>query len=183
VVSVPDQSQVTTLSRELNCQRMRQIAQRRGGPTFFICDTTGETIFCSRDLLGTQLLEQSKCLLSGRYTGDEPNSETFEVLDDHVILRIVPLVGERLGHFAVFLETSTGRNSLDSASKLYDLTKREVEVLGLVLRGLSTLQIAQSLFISDGTVGDHIKSLFRKTKTNRRSELVARIFYAYEACG
>jgi len=95
----------------------------------------------------------------------------------------VPLVGERLGHFAVFLETNSGRNSLDSASKHYDLTKREVEVLGLVLRGLSTIQIAQSLFISDGTVGDHIKSLFRKTKTNRRSELVARVFYAFEARG
>jgi DNA-binding CsgD family transcriptional regulator len=183
VVSAPDQSQVASFTEELNYKRMRQIAQRRGGPTFFICDTTGETIFCSRDLLGTQRLEQSKCLLSRRYAAPESIGETFEVLDENVILRIVPLVGEQLGHFAVFLETSSGRNSLDSASKLYDLTKREVEVLGLVLRGLSTVQIAQSLFISEGTVGDHIKSLFRKTKTNRRSELVARIFYAYEARG
>jgi DNA-binding CsgD family transcriptional regulator len=179
-VAVADQSQVATVTGDVDYKRMRSIAQRRGGPTFFICDTNGKTLFCSPDLPGTQILEQSKRSLSSLCAVAEPLGETFEALNETFILRIVPLAGERLGHFAVFLETNTRRNSLASAAKLYDLTKREVEVLGLVLRGLSTIQIARSLFISDGTVGDHIKSLFRKTKTNRRSELVARIFYAYE---
>jgi DNA-binding CsgD family transcriptional regulator len=179
-VSVPNQSQVATITGDVDYKRMRNIAQRRGGPTFFICDANGETVFCSPDLLGTQILEQSKRLLSRFCAAAEPMAQSFEALNESVILRIVPLAGERLGHFAVFLETNSGRNSLASSAKLYDLTKREVEVLDLVLRGLSTIQIARSLFISDGTVGDHIKSLFRKTKTNRRSELVARIFYAYE---
>ncbi len=49
-------------------------------------------------------------------------------------------------------------------------------MLELLVAGLTTAEIAERLCISEGTVGDHVKSLFRKTRTNKRSELVARVF-------
>jgi len=42
------------------------------------------------------------------------------------------------------------------------LSAREVEVLKLVARGLTNAQIARSLFISPRTVGEHLRSIYRK---------------------
>ncbi len=57
----------------------------------------------------------------------------------------------------------------------YGLTERERDVTGLVSRGLSTAEIALELRISADTVGDHLKSTFRKTGVGSRTELVATI--------
>jgi DNA-binding CsgD family transcriptional regulator len=55
------------------------------------------------------------------------------------------------------------------------MTPRETAVLRLLIAGKSTAQIGAALGITEGTVGDHVKSLFRKTVTNKRSELVASV--------
>ncbi len=54
----------------------------------------------------------------------------------------------------------------------YDLSRREHEVLRLVVEGASTGSMASQLGISPHTVRDHIKNLYRKTGTSSRSELV-----------
>jgi DNA-binding CsgD family transcriptional regulator len=100
----------------------------------------------------------------------------FEPLEPGTMLRIVPLAGERPDCYAVFVEPLSSRNYLDAAVKRYDITKREAEVLELLIGGFSTLEVAGRLYITEGTVGDHVKSLFRKTRANKRSELVARVF-------
>ncbi|MFF3572660.1 response regulator transcription factor [Nocardia jiangxiensis] len=53
------------------------------------------------------------------------------------------------------------------------LTRREDEVLQLVLRGHSNRDIAEKLFISVETVKSHLKSLLRKYGAANRSELIA----------
>jgi DNA-binding NarL/FixJ family response regulator len=55
------------------------------------------------------------------------------------------------------------------------LTTREVEVLGLVARGLSSKEIAEQLVITPKTVGHHIEHIYAKTgATNRvRASLLA----------
>lgn len=53
------------------------------------------------------------------------------------------------------------------------LTPQERAVSGLVARGLSTREIADSLFIAETTVQDHLKSIFDKTGTRSRRHLVA----------
>jgi DNA-binding CsgD family transcriptional regulator len=160
----------------VNYERVDWIVRRRGTPSLFVCDKTCKTLFSTPGLAEREDFEKSKRLLGRMFSEALPENEVFETLNENVILRIMPLSGN-VGFYAVFLESPSGRESLESAAQLYRLTKREVEVLGLVLRGLSGIQIAQRLFITEGTVGDHMKSLFRKTKTNRRSALVARIFY------
>ncbi|WP_438300408.1 helix-turn-helix domain-containing protein [Pseudomonas sp. NMS19W] len=52
------------------------------------------------------------------------------------------------------------------------LTKRESDVLHLLLAGKTNKQIAQHLSISDYTVRDHVSSLLRKCGVSTRMELV-----------
>lgn len=57
-------------------------------------------------------------------------------------------------------------------ASLFDLTQREAEVAGGLLKGHSLESLAQALGISRNTAKVHLQSLFRKTGTNRQSELV-----------
>jgi DNA-binding CsgD family transcriptional regulator/tetratricopeptide (TPR) repeat protein len=57
------------------------------------------------------------------------------------------------------------------------LSPREVEVLRLAARGLSNREIGSSLFISEHTAANHVRSILRKTACANRAEATA---YAYE---
>ncbi|NET45227.1 DNA-binding response regulator [Okeania sp. SIO2B3] len=52
------------------------------------------------------------------------------------------------------------------------LTGREQQVLSLLLNGLSNVQIGDRLHLSHRTIEKYVSSLFRKTNTNNRAELV-----------
>lgn len=52
------------------------------------------------------------------------------------------------------------------------LTQRERQVLDLLTEGLSNIQIGSTLHLSPRTVEKHVSSLFRKTDSNNRAELV-----------
>lgn len=54
------------------------------------------------------------------------------------------------------------------------LTRREIEVIGLIAEGRPNNGIARSLVISESTVKSHIKSLMRKLRAQNRSEAVAK---------
>ncbi len=49
------------------------------------------------------------------------------------------------------------------------LTRREVEVLCLIVAGKTDREIAQELFISARTVGGHISNILNKTSTSNRA--------------
>lgn len=57
----------------------------------------------------------------------------------------------------------------------YDLTEREKEVLDHINRGKSNKQIAAELSILENTVKRHVNSIFRKTETQSRHEIVFKI--------
>jgi DNA-binding NarL/FixJ family response regulator len=57
-----------------------------------------------------------------------------------------------------------------------DLTPREVEILGLIARGLTNPEIAAQLFLSNHTIKTHISRIFAKTGSRDRA---AAIGYAH----
>jgi DNA-binding CsgD family transcriptional regulator len=57
-------------------------------------------------------------------------------------------------------------------AELFDLSPREIEVAQALLGGHSLESICALLAISRNTVKAHVQSIFRKTGTNRQSELV-----------
>ena len=55
------------------------------------------------------------------------------------------------------------------------LSKREREIAELAARGLRNGEIAEMLHISEGTVKNHLKIVFRKLNIDRRSSLRGRL--------
>ncbi|MEG3940744.1 response regulator transcription factor [Microcoleus sp. S36b_A3] len=53
-----------------------------------------------------------------------------------------------------------------------NLTQREQQVLDLLTEGLSNIQIGDRLHLSPRTIEKHVSSLFRKTESSNRTELV-----------
>ena len=53
-----------------------------------------------------------------------------------------------------------------------DLTPRELEVFGLITRGLSNAEIGQELFISDTTVKTHVTRLLQKLDLRDRAQAI-----------
>ncbi len=58
----------------------------------------------------------------------------------------------------------------------YGLSPREQEVAGLAVRGASTKQISQALYISEYTVKDHLKNIFGKVGVRDRRALVKQLY-------
>ncbi len=84
---------------------------------------------------------------------------------------------EKFEKSAVVQDTQTGvaaRGDLDFAKRFqeFGLTKRELEIAGLVAEGKSNGEIAQMLYISETTVKKHVSNIFEKTGIGRREELM-----------
>lgn len=60
--------------------------------------------------------------------------------------------------------------------QVYDLSRREGEILQTVLRGLSTSEMAGTFHIASHTVQDHLKAIFEKVGVRSRRELVGQLF-------
>lgn len=56
------------------------------------------------------------------------------------------------------------------------LTIREKEIVALIAKGLSNAQIAQHLFLSNGTVRNHISTILEKTNLEHRTQ-IAVLYY------
>lgn len=50
------------------------------------------------------------------------------------------------------------------------ITKRELEVLELMVRGLTTKELSERLCISEGTVKQHLYNIFKKMNVKNRTQ-------------
>ncbi|MPY92305.1 MAG: hypothetical protein GEV08_04330 [Acidimicrobiia bacterium] len=78
---------------------------------------------------------------------------------------------------AVLLEAARPAELATAIADAYALSEREREITALVARGLTTHEIADRLHLSAYTVQDHLKSIFDKSGTGSRGELVSRLFF------
>lgn len=74
------------------------------------------------------------------------------------------------GHQFFCKKFRKSQNSLQTHDQI--LSDRELEVLTYIAKGYSTKEIATSLYISENTVENHRKSLFRKLQVKNMAELI-----------
>lgn len=59
--------------------------------------------------------------------------------------------------------------------KFYGLTYREEQIFDLVLQGLSNRAIALGCHITEQTVKDHLKNVYRKMGVHQRTAAIAKL--------
>ena len=79
------------------------------------------------------------------------------------------------GTLAVTVHAAGFDEVLSLLVRAFGLSKRETELVTLLVEGLDTQAISQRLFISRYTVQDHLKSIFEKIGVHSRLELLSRV--------
>lgn len=70
------------------------------------------------------------------------------------------------------VELEVGAEHLREHSHMFELSRQETNVASALLEGHSIDSLAASLGISRNTARNHVQALFRKTETNRQSDLL-----------
>jgi DNA-binding CsgD family transcriptional regulator len=79
-------------------------------------------------------------------------------------------LAEQIGMPALLARIRALGASAPAAPLPAGLSSREVQILALVARGLSNREIGRTLFISEHTAANHIRSILRKTGCANRTE-------------
>jgi DNA-binding CsgD family transcriptional regulator len=74
---------------------------------------------------------------------------------------------------AVTIEPMSPNERMGLFCLAHGLSKREAEIVAACARGSDTRGLAHELFVSENTIQDHFKSIFAKTATRTRGELLA----------
>jgi DNA-binding CsgD family transcriptional regulator len=92
-----------------------------------------------------------------------------------LVIEAAPLEGHEDGEIAVNLRAAAATETFGLLCRTYALSKREREIVELLVAGLDTRAITKRLFISRYTVQDHLKSVFDKIGIHSRRELLAKL--------
>jgi DNA-binding NarL/FixJ family response regulator len=112
------------------------------------------------------------CLLAGAdgyILKKSPNEKLLEGIQEvvHGGAPMTPSIAKRvLEHF------SNKSKTTKKAQTEYELSKREIDVLSFLVKGLSQKMIAAELFISVFTVNNHMKNIYQKMHVHNASEAV-----------
>jgi DNA-binding CsgD family transcriptional regulator len=138
-------------------------------------DTDLERIIINRVRLQPDIEAFVRGLASADRDAPPASPVRFSLLDDFRILRVVRLTGDEGTVFILSIEEDRNRSSLLRAARRHQLTRRETEVLGLIIDGSSASEIAEALAISEHTVHGYYKRLLYKTAARNRVSMVAGI--------
>ena len=81
-----------------------------------------------------------------------------------------------IGYFLKKKNTNAKEDTFVDTQKIASLglSKRELEVLELIVKGMSNKEIAETLFISESTVKTHVSNLLLKLDVKRRTQAIQR---------
>lgn len=96
------------------------------------------------------------------------NTPTFST---HDLARL----GAICTHFSACLAALREKSSLTINPFLQSLTPREIQIADLVAKGLTNAAIGSELWITQNTVKQALKRMFRKLEVSSRTEMVAKL--------
>lgn len=102
------------------------------------------------------------------------NLKIYAISSAIISLNLLPLIWLKyffLQDYVSFSEEN-GLKFLDLVRKKYQISKRESEVIELLIQGKSNTEIERSLFISYNTVKNHIYNIYRKLGVKSRGQLI-----------
>jgi DNA-binding CsgD family transcriptional regulator len=146
----------------------KQAATATAAPAIFIVDHRGDLQSHAEGAVTWELVAPFvRAVLE-----HDGNGKSFheELLGERLSVRVAPLDS---GQFVVIAEPIRSRDPLRGMIQRHCLTKRESEVIGCLIEGASTSEIAARLGISPATVILHVKRILAKTGTRTRVDLVA----------
>ncbi|MGN0395138.1 MAG: response regulator [Coprococcus sp.] len=91
------------------------------------------------------------------------------VLDQKVMTRLTALINNNLSSATNDVICGTAEDFA------YDMTEREKEICSLMVEGLTNKQIAERLYISEGTVKNYISNIYEKTGIHDRVKLIVEL--------
>jgi DNA-binding CsgD family transcriptional regulator len=158
-----------SIGRNSSCQLILNAASvsRRHGTIFFHHQEPYLADLGSRN--GTFV---NGCRISGKTRLKEGDIISFGAVD--FLLRYSDDADE--GAEKTIIDDGTDRKR--QFSEFFNLSEREEEVLFLLVKGLSIKDIAEKLFISPGTVKNHVLKIYAKTGAHSRIEL-ANLYQEY----
>jgi LuxR family maltose regulon positive regulatory protein len=90
------------------------------------------------------------------------------------LLQDVALEGTLPEYVGKIMAAIKQKPSAPTQSLIEPLSEREIEVLRLVAAGLSNLEIAKKLVLSEGTVKTHVHNIYGKLDAQNRTQAIAR---------
>jgi len=115
------------------------------------------------------------------YSDDLTLSEVRETLPAGFVLKPFDLprlkAAIEIACHTYYRVTHTYWHQLDNLNQhlLKDLTKRELELLQLVCKGLTNQELGDALFVSINTIKTHLKHLYAKLEVRNRAEVIAKV--------
>lgn len=128
-------------------------------------------IFCG-GVLGSHIL-------SGRYV----DVTLLALMITFVVIMVLPILNARLSQllkdhvFLVEFKRFTDNEEVSSLPIFVqggELTEKEVEIVGLLLKGFTYKGISDALFITENTTKYHIKNIYQKLNVKNKMELIKR---------
>ena len=94
-------------------------------------------------------------------------------------VQAVQLAGQAMDQTAIMIGPARPIEVAPLIMQAFSFTARETEIVGWVLRGFATKEMAAGLRISELTVQQHLKAVFEKTGVRTRRELTAQVFLGH----
>lgn len=124
------------------------------------------------DLGGDVLVTAANVVAAAARAGaDWRGASTRLSLGDRGVLSLHAATLSTRDRVAVIVDRARPAEVSSMLVDAYGLTRRQREILGLLLLGRSMTQIAASLGISEHTANDHRKAIYRRIGVSSRSEL------------
>ncbi len=109
-----------------------------------------------------------------------PPSARVHLLGGHWVTLRAARIGDEQNpkerDIAVAIEASSGSERLVVLTRAFGFSPRESELLGHLVAGLDTREVANRMSLSEHTNQDYLKAIFDKTSTRNRRALVALVF-------